>query len=87
MTLVKVRRVAQIALPAAIRKQLEIAEGEVVDGGVLLKPITKTERERTWAEITRIIDKPKWCKPPPMNPENEEQMIFEEIEELRHKHD
>jgi AbrB family looped-hinge helix DNA binding protein len=92
MALVKVRRAAQITLPAAVCRQLEIAEGdylevEVVDGGVLLKPITEAERKKAWTEIRRIIDTPKWRRPPPMSPEEEEQMIFEEVEALRHKHD
>jgi AbrB family looped-hinge helix DNA binding protein len=92
MALIKVGRAAQITLPAEIRRQLEIVEGdylkiEVVDGGVLLKPITKAERKKAWAEIRRIIDEPKWRKPPSMSPEEEEQMIFEEVEALRHRHD
>lgn len=92
MALVKVRRAAQITLPAEIRKQLEIAEGDyleakVVDGGVLLKPVSESERKKGWAEIRRIIDTPKWRKPPSMSPEEEERMIFEEVEALRHKHD
>jgi AbrB family looped-hinge helix DNA binding protein len=50
MALVKVRRSAQITLPAEIRRKLEIAEGdyldaEVVPGGVLLKPLAGAERE------------------------------------------
>jgi bifunctional DNA-binding transcriptional regulator/antitoxin component of YhaV-PrlF toxin-antitoxin module len=87
MAPVQVCRAAQTILPAAIRKQLEFAEGdylepEVIDDGVLLKSITGTERKNAWAEIRRIIDEPKWRKPPPMSPEEEEQMIFEEVEAL-----
>jgi AbrB family looped-hinge helix DNA binding protein len=92
MAWVRVGRAAQITLPAEIRKQLEIAEGdyleiEVVDGGVLLKPTSEAERKKAWDEIRRIIDTPKWRKPPSMSPEEEEEMIFEEVEALRHKHD
>lgn len=92
MALVKVRRAAQITLPAEIRKQLEMAEGdyleaEIVDGGVLLKPRTKMDRKKAWAGIRRIINEPKWRQPPSMTPEEEEQMIFEEVEALRHRHD
>jgi AbrB family looped-hinge helix DNA binding protein len=92
MAVVKVGRAAQITLPAEIRKRLEIAAGdylkiEMVDGGVLLKPITDAERKKVWEEIRRIIDTPKWREPPSMSPEEEEQMIFEEVEALRHKHD
>jgi AbrB family looped-hinge helix DNA binding protein len=92
MALIKVRRAAQITLPAAIRKRLEIAEGdyleaEVVGGGVLLKPMTNTDRKKAWAGIRGVIDEPKWREPPSMTPEEEEQMIFEEVEALRHRHD
>jgi AbrB family looped-hinge helix DNA binding protein len=92
MAMVRVGRASQITLPAKIRKQLEITEGdylkiEVVDGGVLLKPITEAERKKAWVEIRRIIDTPKWRKPLAMSAEEEEQMIFEEVEALRHKHD
>jgi AbrB family looped-hinge helix DNA binding protein len=92
MALVKVRRAAQITLPAEIRKQLEIAEGdyleaEVVGRGVLLKPLTKMDRKRAWAGISRIINEPKWREPPQLTPEEEEQMIFEEVETVRHEHD
>ena len=89
MALVKVGRAGTITLPAAIRKQLEIAEGddleaEVVEGGVLLKPISEAEHRKAWSEIRRIIDRPKWREPPTMSPEEEEQAIFEEVERLRH---
>jgi AbrB family looped-hinge helix DNA binding protein len=92
MALIKVRRAAQITLPAAIRRQLEIAEGDyleaqVVEGNVVLRPTSAAKRAKAWAQIRRIIDTPKWRKPPPMSPEEEEQMIFEEVEAHRHKHD
>ena len=35
-------------------------------------------------EIRQIIDTPKWRAPPEMSPEEGEQMIFEEVEKLRH---
>jgi AbrB family looped-hinge helix DNA binding protein len=89
MALVKVGRAGKITLPAALRRQLEIVEGddleaEVVEGGLFLKRVTEAERKRAWAEIRRIIDSPKWREPPNMSPEDEERMIFEEVEKLRH---
>ena len=91
MVLVKVRRAAQITLPAEIRKQLEIAEGdyleaEVVDGNVLLKPVPADERSRAWQQIREAQQSVRYVGPEPRpSPEEEEQMIFEEVEALRHK--
>ena len=46
MALVKVGRAGKVTLPAPIRRQLEIVEGdrleaEVVEGGVLLRRVTR----------------------------------------------
>jgi AbrB family looped-hinge helix DNA binding protein len=89
MALVKVGRAGKVTLPAPIRRQLEIAEGdrleaEVVDGGVLLKRVTEAQQRKAWEAIQRIVDRPKWRAPPDMGPEEEERMIFEEVEKLRH---
>jgi len=89
MALVKVGRAGKITLPAALRRQLAIVEGdeleaEVVEGGLLLRRVTEAERKKAWAEIRRIIDTPKWREPPTMSPEDQERMIFEKVERLRH---
>lgn len=91
MALVKVRRSAQITLPAEIRRKLEIAEGdyldaEVVPGGVLLRPLAGAERERAWQRIRDAQRSVRYVGPQPRpSPEEEEQMIFEEVEALRHQ--
>jgi AbrB family looped-hinge helix DNA binding protein len=92
MTLIRVLRGGQVTLPAAVREKLKLAPGdyleaELVDNGVLLKPMSDIEREKAWDELMQIIDEPKWRKPPTMSPEEEEEMIFEEVEALRHRHD
>jgi AbrB family looped-hinge helix DNA binding protein len=51
MTLVKVRRAAQITLPAEMRSALRVSEGdyleaELVEGGVLLRPVAIFSREQ-----------------------------------------
>ncbi|MGH7059383.1 MAG: AbrB/MazE/SpoVT family DNA-binding domain-containing protein [Stellaceae bacterium] len=51
MTLVRVRRMAQLTLPAEVRRALNVKEGdyldaEIVDEGVLLKPVAVVERDR-----------------------------------------
>jgi AbrB family looped-hinge helix DNA binding protein len=91
MALVKVRRAAQITLPAAIRRQLEIAEGDylearVVEGNVVLKPASAVKRANARQQIREAQRSVRYAGPEPRpSPEDEEKMIFEEVEALRHK--
>jgi AbrB family looped-hinge helix DNA binding protein len=91
MALVKVRRAAQITLPAAIRKQLEIAEGdyleaEVIKGSLILKPVSAAGRRSAWQRIREAQRSVRYVGPEPRpSPEEQEEMIFEEVEALRHK--
>jgi AbrB family looped-hinge helix DNA binding protein len=91
MTLVKVRRAAQITLPAEIRKQLEIAEGdyleaEVIRGNLVLRPVSAAKRDEAWQKIRAAQRSVRYVGPEPRpSPEDEEQMIFEEVEALRHR--
>ena len=59
MSLVKVRRAAQITLPNEVRKALEVGEGDyleaqLVAGGVLLKPVAVIERHAAWERIDEL---------------------------------
>jgi AbrB family looped-hinge helix DNA binding protein len=90
MALVKLLRAGQVTLPAEMRKALALAAGdylevELVGRSVVLRPLRAADRAKAWAELRRIIDTPK-RRPdaPPMTPEQEEQMIFEEVEAFRH---
>ena len=91
MALSKVGRAAQITLPVEIRKQLEITEGDyleaqVVQGSLVLRPVTAAERERAWQQIREAQRSVRYVGPEPRpSPEEEEQLIFEKIESLRHK--
>ena len=60
MSLVKVRRAAQITLPAEMRDALHVREGdyleaELVAGGVLLRPVAIVSREQAWRDIEDIV--------------------------------
>jgi len=62
MPLVKVKRFAQVTLPSDIRKKFHIAEGdyleaEVVEDGILLKPVAVVERKRAWEDLFQVIDR------------------------------
>ncbi len=93
MALVKVRRAAQITLPAEVREKLGVSEGdyletEITDRGVLLKPISIVEREKAWDDLMAIIDERKWIGPGP-EPSDDEllEMANEEIHAMRREHD
>jgi len=56
MTLMRVRKAAQLTLPADVRRALNVQEGDfleaqMVEGGVLLKPVAMVERDRAWQGI------------------------------------
>ncbi len=64
MPLVKVKRFAQMTLPAAVRKQFQISEGdyleaEAVEVGILLKPVAVVERKRARRICSRSLTESK----------------------------
>lgn len=89
MPLVKVRRAAQITLPAEVRQKLKVKEGdyldaEVVGSSVVLKPVTVLDREAAWEKLMEIVDRPKWRGPGPEPSEDEVmEMVVEEIHAMR----
>jgi AbrB family looped-hinge helix DNA binding protein len=93
MALVRVKDRAQITLPPEIRKALGVGVGdyletEVVEGGVLLKPVAVVERTKAWNEILKIVERPKWRGPGPEPSEEETmQMVVDEIKRMRRGHE
>ena len=90
MALVRVRRAAQLTLPAELRQALDVKEGdyleaEVVAGGVLLKPVSVvTRRHLAWEKIKRAASKVRDLKPDPNETMLEkEQAIAEEVMKMR----
>lgn len=58
MALLRIRRAAQITLPAELRKALHVTDGDylearLVDGGVLLSPVAVVDRDGSWE---RFVD-------------------------------
>src|SRR3954451_2351478 len=93
MALVKLLRGGQLTLPAEARKALHLAEGdyleaEVVQGGVMLKPVAVVDRAKAWDDLMAIIDEPKWRGPGP-EPSDDEllAMADEEVHALRREHE
>ena len=88
MTVLKLRKSAQLTLPAEIREALKVGEGdyleaELVEGGVMLRPVSIIRREEAWEDLLRLVEEPKWVMPPTMTPDQEEAEIFAIVEEYR----
>lgn len=90
MTRVKVLHAGQVTLPAEIRKALEVDEGdwleaELVGRSLVLRPATPRDRAEAWRQIREVQRRVRYIGPEPRpTPDEEEQMIFEEVEALRH---
>ena len=89
MTLMRVRRAAQLTLPADVRQALNVREGdyldaEVVKGGVLLKPVSVVERKRAWKRIENTVAKVRDANSNPgADNRAEEEVIAGEVKAFR----
>jgi AbrB family looped-hinge helix DNA binding protein len=68
MTLVRLRREAQLTLPGPVRRALNVQEGdyleaEIVKDGVLLKPVTIAHRKKAWKSVIKAASSVKDTKP------------------------
>ena len=92
MALLKLRRAAQITLPAELRKQFHLAEGdyleaEAVKEGILLRPVSIIEREHARKRLIEVMDRVHAKMPPSTkDPITEEQEIAREIKQYRTEH-
>jgi AbrB family looped-hinge helix DNA binding protein len=69
MALLKLRRFFQLTLPAELRKQFHLAEGdyleaEAVEEGILLKPVRVVERKKAWECMGKVRDRVHATLPP-----------------------
>jgi AbrB family looped-hinge helix DNA binding protein len=89
MALVRLKRAAQITLPAELRKQFHLQEGdylevEAVEGGILLKPVAFIERQKAWEQVRAVLDRVHAKLPPSdKSPLEQEEEITRIIKELR----
>lgn len=88
MTVLKLRKSAQLTLPAEIREALQIGEGdyleaELVDGGVMLRPVSIVRREAAWQHIrdamATVRPTPAQAAKPLEEQEAEIQAIVDEV--------
>jgi AbrB family looped-hinge helix DNA binding protein len=91
MALVRVRRLAQLTLPAEVRRALKVAEGdyleaEIVKEGVLLRPVAVVQRKRAWQRIQQAAAQVRRRKPIPLDENQaEEEAIAADVKALRKK--
>ncbi|MEA2872200.1 MAG: Antidote-toxin recognition MazE, bacterial antitoxin [Hyphomicrobiales bacterium] len=93
MALMRVRRAAQLTLPAEVRQALNVKEGDYLDAqivkdGVLLRPVSMANRDaeshRAWQEIQEIMSRVKDLEPTPNeDPSAREEWIAEIVKEFR----
>jgi AbrB family looped-hinge helix DNA binding protein len=89
MALVRVRRMAQLTLPAEVRRALNVKEGDyletkIVEGGVLLRPVAVVERERAWQGIVHAVSQVRDLRAQPdEDNQAEEEKIAEMVKEYR----
>jgi AbrB family looped-hinge helix DNA binding protein len=86
MALVRLLRGGQVTLPAEVRQKLKLAQGdyleaEVVDNGVLLRPVSV---EEAWQRIVEAPRSVRYTGPEPRpSPDEEEEWLAEEIKAAR----
>ena len=91
MTLVRVRRLAQLTLPAEVRRALNVEEGDyleakIVKDGVLLKPVAVVERKRAWQRLRQAAAQVRRRKAVPIGGNQaEEEAIAADVKALRKK--
>jgi AbrB family looped-hinge helix DNA binding protein len=89
MALMRVRRLAQLTLPAEVRRALNVKEGDyleahIVKDGVLLKPVAVVERKRAWEKIEKVMSRVRDRKPNPKEDVTaEEERIAQEVKAYR----
>jgi AbrB family looped-hinge helix DNA binding protein len=89
MARVRLLRDGQVTLPAALRQKLRLTEGdyleaELVENGLLLKPVSATDRDQAWQRILEAPRSVRYIGPEPRpGPEDEEEWLAEEIKAAR----
>jgi AbrB family looped-hinge helix DNA binding protein len=89
MALVRVKRAGQVTLPAELRKQFHLEEGdyleaEAVENGILFKPVSVVERQKAWERVREVLDRVHAKLPrSDKSPQEQEEEISRVIKELR----
>lgn len=93
MALLKLKRHAQVTIPADLRRQFNLQEGdyleaEAVEGGTLLKPVSVLVREQAWQQMREAMEQVVDREPSPGQSDREkEEEIARWIKDARPRHD
>jgi AbrB family looped-hinge helix DNA binding protein len=89
MALLKILRSSQITLPAELRRQFGLAEGDYLEAqavkdGILLKPVNVIDRQKAGQALIKLLDrvhaKQSTSK---LSPQEQEQWITQEVKAVR----
>jgi AbrB family looped-hinge helix DNA binding protein len=89
MALVRVKHKGQVTLPAELRKQFHLEEGdyleaEAVEAGILFKPVSVMDREQARRKLRELLDHVHANLPPSdQSPREREEENTRLIKELR----
>ncbi len=92
MSLLKLRKFAQVTLPADLRKKFNLAEGdfleaEAVEKGILLKPVAVVVRDKAWNQLFQSMENVKDRKPKPkQGVKKQEEEIAKMVKSFRKHH-
>jgi AbrB family looped-hinge helix DNA binding protein len=89
MALLKILRSAQITLPAELRKQFNLAEGDYLEAqavkeGILLKPVSVVERQKAGKALMNLLHRVHAKQPASnLSPREQEEWIAQEVKAFR----
>ncbi|MGE0821755.1 MAG: AbrB/MazE/SpoVT family DNA-binding domain-containing protein [Candidatus Binatia bacterium] len=89
MALLKIIRSNQITLPAELRKQFDLSEGDYLEAqatqeGILLKPVSIVARQHAGKDLLKLLDRVHAKQPTStLSPEEQEEMIAQEVKAFR----
>jgi AbrB family looped-hinge helix DNA binding protein len=89
MALLKILRSSQITLPAELRRQFGLAEGDYLEAqatseGILLKPVTVVERQKAGRALLKLLARVHAKQPASkLTDAEQEQLIVKEIKAYR----
>jgi AbrB family looped-hinge helix DNA binding protein len=89
MALLKILRSSQITLPAELRRQFGLAEGDYLEAqavkeGILLKPVSVVDRQKAGHALNKLIDRVHAKQPASkLSPQEQEEWIAQEVKAFR----
>lgn len=89
MALLKILRSSQITLPAELRKQFSLAEGDYLEAqavkdGILLRPVSVVERQKAGKALVKLLNRVHAKQPASrLSPKEQEELIAKEVKAFR----